>query len=113
MDAMDYVGLATIFKKIKCKIDGNQLVYYIKVDAIFGFWYKFNNENEKDFVILSGENEGKTIDESSIYRVADFKTLEQLCSENDHNYNSKKFIEEYKKNIGCYYTYDSIKIPLR
>lgn len=109
MNAMDYVGLATIFQKKECKIDGNQLVYYEKVDGVFGFWYEFGNGNGKEFVILSGKNEGRTIYESSIYTVADFKTLNQLCSENNRNYNSRKFIGEYKKNIGCYYTYDSIE----
>ena len=62
MNAMDYVGLATIFQKKECKIDGNHLVYYEKVDGVFGFWYEFGNGNGKEFVISSGKNEGRTID---------------------------------------------------
>ena len=108
-EVMEYVGLAKIFQKKECKIDGKQLVYYEKVDAVFGSWYEFKNGNGKEFIILSGKNEGKTIDESSIFTVVDFKTLRLLCRENNYDYNARKFIEEYKKNIGCYYTYDSIE----
>ena len=39
---MDYVGLAKIFEKKKCIVDGKEQTYYKKLEPCFGFYYRFN-----------------------------------------------------------------------
>ncbi len=109
-DAMNYVGLANIFEKKECIIDGKKQVYYEKMDSCFGFKYNFNNDG-KNFVALSGKIAGKTIGSDSVYDYADFKTLNELCGENNYtyNYNTFKNMSTYRDYIGDYFTCDSQK----
>ncbi len=60
LDAMDYVGIANIFEKKEFIIDGQKQIYYKKIDAAYGFYYKFNN-NGLRFIALTGKSAGKTI----------------------------------------------------
>jgi len=107
-DVMDYVGLANIYEKKECIIDGKKQIYYEKIDCAYGFWYTFNNSGE-NFVVLTGKIAGETIGSNSIYDYSSFKTLNELCAENNHNYNYNKFksMSKYRDCIGDYYTYDS------
>lgn len=106
-DAMNYVGLANIFEKKECIIDGKKQVYYEKIDSCFGFKYNFKNDG-KNFVALSGKIAGKTIGSDSVYDYADFKTLNELCGENNYtyNYNTFKNMSTYRDYIGDYFTCD-------
>lgn len=107
-DVMDYVGLANIYEKKECIIDGKKQIYYEKIDCAYGFWYTFNNSGE-NFVVLTGKIAGETIGSNSIYDYSSFKTLNELCAENNYNYNYNKFksMSKYRDCIGDYYTYDS------
>ena len=89
-DVMDYIGLANIFEKKECIIDGKKQIYYEKIDCAYGFWYNFNNSG-KNFVVLTGKIAGKIIGSNSIYNYASFKTLNELGAENNHTYNYNKF----------------------
>lgn len=62
-----------------------------------------------DFVVLTGKIAGEVIDSNSVYYSADFKTLKELCKENNYlyNYNTFKNISIYRDWIGDYFTYDS------
>ena len=81
---------------------------FSKIDCAYGFWYTFNNSGE-NFVVLTGKIAGETIGSNSIYDYSSFKTLNELCAENNHNYNYNKFksMSKYRDCIGDYYTYDS------
>lgn len=83
-----------------------KIVYYEKIDSAYGFMYDFKNDG-KNFVILTGKMVGEAINSNSIYGFADFKTLNQLCAENNHVYSFNKFLNKYKDDIGDYYSYDS------
>ena len=106
MDVMDFIGLAYIFEKKECLIDGKKQVYYKEVDSAYGFIYKFKNE-ENCFVILSGKLAGSYAGKNNIYKYASFKTLNQLCEENGKKHDHYKFISIYQKDIGEYFTYDA------
>ena len=109
MDSMDYVGIANVFKKKSCTIDGKNFEYYKMIDSVFGVYYNFR-KNDKCFIVLSGNFSGETISlDSSKYSISDFKTLNELCEENGHSYNYEKFINKYKDCINQYYTLDSNK----
>ena len=104
MDSMDYVGIANVFKKKSCTIDGKNFEYYKMIDSVFGVYYNFR-KNDKCFIVLSGNFSGETISlDSSKYSISDFKTLNELCEENGHSYNYEKFINKYKDFINQYYT---------
>ena len=107
-DAMDYVGLANIFRIKECVIDGKNQIYYEKLEPCYGFCYYFKNSGDK-FVVLTGELAGESIGSESTYKFADFRTLNELCNKNNHRYNHDKFMSEYRESIGEYYTYDSNK----
>ena len=109
-DVMDYVGLANIYKKKECTIDGKKQIYYEKIDCAYGFWYNFNNTG-KNFVVLTGKIAGETIGPDSIYDYASFKTLNELCAENNHTYSYNKFksMSTYRDYIGDYFTYDPLE----
>ncbi len=106
-DPMDYVGLAYIYERKECIIDGKKQIYYEVIDSAYGFWYDF--QVGKRFVVLTGKIAGKTIDEkdpNSVYYTTSFKTLNELCAENNHEYNPHKFMIQYRKYIGTYFTLD-------
>lgn len=107
-DVMDYVGLANIYEKKECIIDGEKQIYYEKIDCAYGFWYTFNN-SEKEFVVLTGKIAGETIGSDSIYDYSSFETLKELSIENNYGYNYNKFksMSKYRDCIGDYFTYDS------
>lgn len=111
-DAMDYVGIANIFEKKEFIIDGQKQIYYKKIDAAYGFYYKFNNNGLK-FIALTGKSAGKTISCNSNLndtKISDFENLNDLCKKNNNNYyNYYYFLKKYQCNIGDYYTYDSEK----
>ncbi len=104
-DAMAYVGLANIFEKKQCTIDGKKQIYYEKLDSCFGFNYNFKNYG-KEFVALTGKIAGETIGSDSVYKYDDFKTLDELCAENNstYNYNTFKNMCTYRDFIGYYFT---------
>lgn len=107
-DVMDYVGLANIYEKKECIIDGKKQIYYEKIDCAYGFFYTFSNSG-KGFAVLTGKIAGEVINSNTIYACDSFKTLMQLCAENnnDYNYNIFKSMSKYRDCIGDYYTYDS------
>lgn len=107
-DVMDYIGLANIYEKKECIIDGKKQIYYEKIDCAYGFWYNFNNIG-KSFVVLTGKIAGETIGSNSIYDYSSFRTLNELGVENNHIYNYNKFksMNKYRDFIGDYFTYDS------
>lgn len=110
-DAMDYVGLANVFEKKECLVDGKNLIYYEKLEPCYGFCYNFRNSGE-GFVVLTGKLAGETIVSKSTYRYADFKTLNELCAENNHVYSYHKFMGQYREHIGDYYIYEPDKSRL-
>lgn len=105
-DSMDYVGLANIFEKKEFVIDGKEQTYYEKIDVAYGFRYNFSNSG-LGFCVLTGKIAGETINSKSIYNYSSFKTLNELCAENNRTYNYDHFMENYHNYIGEYYTYDS------
>lgn len=105
-DIMNYVGLANIFEKKELIINKEKKRYYQKLEPCFCFHYNFNNE-EISLVVLNGSLTGKTINSNSVYKPADFKTLNELCNQNGNVYNYNKFISSYRQCIGDYYTYNS------
>ena len=107
-DAMDYVGLANVFEKKERIVDGKKQIYYEKIDSCFGFIYNFRNSGS-NFVVLTGKIAGEAIGSDSVYKLVDFKTLNELCAKNNHayNYNTFKNISIYRDWIGDYFTYDS------
>lgn len=110
VDAMDYVGLANILEKKECIIDEKKTIYYEIMEPCYGFYYEFGDSG-KSFIAFTGKLAGKTIYSNSIYYLADFKTLNELCKENNNTYNYNIFMNKYRQNIGDahYYTYDSTK----
>lgn len=105
-DVMSYVGLANIYEKKECIVDGKKQIYYEKIDCAYGFWYIFNNIG-KSFIVLTGKIAGEAINSNSIYKYSSFKTLDELCAENgDFNYNAFRSMSEYQNYIGDYFTYD-------
>ncbi len=62
---MNYVGIAYIYKRKECIIDGKKTIYYEKIDAACGFWYNFSNSG-KNFVVLTGKIAGETIGSPSL-----------------------------------------------
>ena len=104
MDSMDIVGIANIFELKEVIVDGNKEIYFKKIDAAFGFWYNFSNSG-KNFVVLTGKMAGINISKNSTYTLSDFKTLNELCSENNNSYNYNKFMNEYNDDIGEYFEF--------
>ena len=100
---MDYVGLANIFEKKKCIVDGKKQTYYKKLEPCFGFYYRFNG-GRVSFIVLDEKLAGEIIDSDSIY---DFKTLNELCRENNATYSYDEIKSKYRRYIGEYYTLGS------
>lgn len=100
---MDYVGLANIFEKKKCIVDGKKQTYYKKLEPCFGFYYRFNG-GRVSFIVLDEKLAGEIIDSDSIY---DFKTLNELCRENNAAYSYDEIKSKYRRYIGEYYTLGS------
>ena len=105
-DGMKCVGLAIILEKKECIIDGKKQTYYERQEPCVGFYYDFSNDG-RNFIVLTGKLAGETIDSNSIYSCVNFKTLDDLCVENNRVYNYDKFMSEYREYIGEYYTLDS------
>lgn len=110
MNVMDYIGLANIFEEKEYIVDGERQIYYKKIDYAYGFWHYFSNSG-KTFVVLTGKIAGQPINDDSIYKYASFKTLNDLCRENNlvFDYNTFQSMHGYQNFIGDYYTYDSKK----
>ena len=108
----DYIGLTNIFEKKECIVDGKKQIYYEKLGPCFGFFKYFKNAG-KTFVILTGKLAGEmtTGTSNSVYFYSEFKTINELCEENNHIYDYNKFMSmgKYGYNIGNYYIYDSNK----
>lgn len=104
-NAMNYVGLANILEKKECIIDGRKQTYYENMEPCVGFFYDFGNDG-RNFIVLSGKLAGETIGSNSIYEYANFKTFDELCTQNNYAYNYDKFMSEYRECIGEYYTRD-------
>ena len=106
MNAMDYVGIASLFEKKECIIDGKKQIYYQKIGPCIGFLCDFIEG--KKFAVLSGKLAGKTINSNSNYDYATFKTMNELAKNNNNTYDYNKFmnLEKYQNGIGEYYTYD-------
>ena len=100
---MDYVGLANIFEKKKCIVDGKKQTYYKKLEPCFGFYYRFNG-GRVSFIVLDEKLAGEIIDSDSIY---DFKTLNELSRENNATYSYDEIKSKYRRYIGEYYTLGS------
>lgn len=109
-NAMDYIGLANIFEKKECIIDGKKQTYYEKIDTACGFLHRFIKSGQH-FVVLTGKIAGSTIDSDSIYDFSSFRTFSELCVENNNTYDYNIFMNTgtYNRCIGDYYTYDSYK----
>ena len=105
-DGMKCVGLAIIVEKKECIVDGKKQTYYERQEPCVGFYYDFGNAG-RNFIVLTGKLAGETIDSNSIYSCVNFKTLDDLCVENNRVYNYDKFMSEYREYIGEYYTLDS------
>ena len=105
-DGMKCVGLAIILEKKECIVDGKKQTYYERQEPCVGFYYDFGNTG-RNFIVLTGKLAGETIDSNSIYICVNFKTLDDLCVENNRVYNYDKFMSEYREYIGEYYTLDS------
>lgn len=105
-DGMKCVGLAIIVEKKECIVDGKKQTYYERQEPCVGFYYDFSNDG-RNFIVLTGKLAGETIDSNSIYSCVNFKTLDDLCVENNRVYNYDKFMSEYREYIGEYYTLDS------
>lgn len=98
-------------KKKEFIIDGQKQIYYKKIDAAYGFYYEFNNDGLR-FIALTGKSAGKTIPYNSNLndtKTSDFKSLNDLCDENNNKYNYYNLLKKYQCYIGYYYTYDSKK----
>lgn len=100
---MDYVGLANIFEKKKCIVDGKEQTYYKKLEPCFGFYYRFKG-GKVSFIVFDEKLAGETIDSDSIF---DFKTLNELCMENNASYSYDEIKSKYRRYIGEYYTLGS------
>lgn len=105
-DGMKCVGLAIIVEKKECIVDGKKQTYYERQEPCVGFYYDFGNTG-RNFIVLTGKLAGETIGSNSIYSCVNFKTLDDLCVENNRVYNYDKFMSEYREYIGEYYTLDS------
>lgn len=102
-------GIALIMERKYYTIDGVKNVYYECVDAAYGCVYDFNNSG-KNFCCLSGicENEFITnrVDSNKQYEYCSFKTLSDLAKLNGNTTSLKKFMNEYRRDIGKCYIFD-------
>lgn len=105
-DGMKCVGLATIVEKKEYIVDGKKQTYYERLEPCVGFYYDFGNSG-RNFIVLTGKLAGETIGSNSIYICVNFKTLDDLCAENNRVYNYDKFMSEYREYIGEYYVLES------
>ncbi len=107
MDIMDYIGLASIFEKIECIIDGEKRIYYKKIDSNYGFWCNLRNI-QNCFVIINGKLEGKIASDNLNYHYVSFKSLNELCYENNNVLDLCAFKNNgvYQRWIGDYFTYN-------
>ncbi len=104
---IDQVGLANIFEKRETMIEGQKLVYYVKIDYSFGYFYSFGDGVSR-FAVLTGKLVGQLISSNSAYTCADFKTVREFCRMNN-GYCYDKFIKSYQQHIGEYYSWDTNK----
>jgi len=104
---IDQVGLANIFEKRETMIEGQKLVYYVKIDYSFGYFYSFGDGVSR-FAVLTGKLVGQLISSNSAYTCADFKTVREFCRMNN-GYCYDKFINSYQQHIGEYYSWDTNK----
>lgn len=107
---MDEIGIAYIFEKKECIIDGRTRVYYEIIDCACGLMLSFSNTGEQ-FISLS-KNFGATIDRkynsNSTFVIAGFKSFNKLSQENDYNFDVNAFMKEYCSHIGEYFTYNTL-----
>lgn len=99
---LDSIGIANIFEKKECTIDGEKKIYYQCVFSTFGGFYNFAN-NLNSFIVF---RDGSTIDQDNdAYRVVNYSSVLELSHKND-GYNPDQFMEAYHKREGNYYIYD-------
>lgn len=105
------IGIAYIMKKKTFEKDNKPITYYEIIDCACGFVFEYKNSGLV-FTSLS-KNTGIELQlnynpEEKILATG-FKTFDKLCAQNNNTMDINRFIAEYKKNIGEFYFYNTIK----
>ena len=105
------IGIAYIMEKKTFEKDNKPITYYEIIDCACGFVFEYKNSGLV-FTSLS-KNTGIELQlnynpEEKILATG-FKTFDKLCAQNNNTMDINRFIAEYKKNIGEFYFYNTIK----